>query len=223
VLELIREGLQDHELMEQPAVRAALERGTPDEPRLIDVVDEEDTHYYLVSFRPDGSRNEELARAVIDARYGDLVTIAASEEPRRSTLRTQAQIHRLITNRPIRVPRPVRGVRDRLMADLGELSERPTTEDPAERASRRLDLIEGSLVGVRHPTRIVILRPETTEVSSVLIASAARPYTLLAPSYRVTSGRLSFYVRAFTSAVSRRPLEWFDDPWWLDELTPLGD
>jgi hypothetical protein len=217
---LIREGLEEYEITGRPEIRAALDRGTPSEPRLVQLLDDLDAPYYLVTFHPDGARNEVLARVAVDARYGDLMCLTAGEEPSPTQLRSRAQILRTITNRPIHVPRPVASLRADLLSEL--VTNVAAIGVDEARSLRLRRVVDAALVAARRPTQTVVLRPETTEVGSMLVATTSTAATLLSPSYRVTSGGLVMYVRAYASGTqTARPSDGWDEPWWPDPQ-PLG-
>jgi hypothetical protein len=215
---LIREGLEEQGLTEQPEIRAALERGKASTPHLVQVLDDIESPYYLVTYEPDGVSDQALAKVALDARYGDIMAVTAAEEPWTSRLRTRTDIHRAATDRVITIPRPISETRAQLLSSLA-FDRGAAALEPGLFQAYRESMIEAALISARHPAERVILRPETTEVSEMMVATTAIPATILAPSYRVMSSNVTAYMRAYVSSAEAT---WYSEILWFLEPKPMG-
>jgi hypothetical protein len=189
-IELAREGVLEAEFQESPEFVRAIEDGKPGEPLLVQAIGNEDDYYYLVPFLRDSE--VALGVAIVDARFGDLGSVTASAEGAPFRVRTRDEVLRLVTEDRDLVMGHLEERQQSLAEAIAELTEGGRA-DPRELRA----LLMRHLAWVREPLHRQHFRPETTQVSSVLVWTPLLPAASFAnPYYVVTSGKQQVFVKA---------------------------
>lgn len=193
-VDLAREGILEQGLDETPEFIRAVQEGRPGEPLLVQAVQEEDQYYYVVPFLAE--RETALGVVLVDARFGDLRSASAHDEPLPFRIRTPEEVLELVTSGRDVVGDRIVQARDRLMQGIAAWSRRGGAEPYTDWRELR-QLVEQQLVEVREPLTRRHFRRETTQVATVLAWSPLLPEASLTnPYYVVTSGAFRVYVKA---------------------------
>lgn len=195
-VELAREGIEEGALFGLPETEPSIEQASPQEARLVTWGTRRGDHYYLVSWATSDGRVPLMM--TVDARYGDVRSVAALPDAPRMRIRTREEVLELVLRRPIPRHEPIAEVRDRILGGVDEWLGVLRGGLETTVARRRLhELIEGELLVARRPADEFVFLPELTQVSHELIWTPETQASLFSPFYRVSSGLYSVYVKAW--------------------------
>jgi hypothetical protein len=199
---------------EMPHLREALDAGRPGRPQLVARLDRRGSYYYLVPVNvADDNEERTLAVIMVDALYGDVLGVSASERPYPLWTIDRDHVRELVTQRPIPLYESLDAAADRLVETVlrrrcdpapggpaeGEPEAVATSRQMSPRESARAAL--GSFVS---PADYLMLRSGEFEVGRVMVWDPCDGGTPFYPSYVVQAASQRIYVNAYNRSIRTR-------------------
>jgi hypothetical protein len=197
---------------EMPHLREALDAGRPGRAQLVARLDRQGTYYYLVPVNAAGDREDRtLAVIMVDALYGDVLSVSASESPYPLWRVDRDEVRERVTRRPIPVYESLGAAADRLVEAISQrrcghaYGSGATSREPEQAlAAPQLSLRETAMAAIgsyASPTDYVLLRPGEFEIGEILAWDPCGGRSPFQPYHVVRTAWKRIYVNAYDGAV----------------------
>jgi hypothetical protein len=197
---------------EMPHLREALREGRPGRARLVARLDRRGTYYYLVPVNAADDREDgTLAVIMVDALYGDVLSVSAAERPYPLWRVGRDEVRERVTRRPIPVYEPLGAAADRLVEAISErrcghaYGAGATTREPEQAlVAPQRSLRETAMAAIgsyASPSDYVLLRPGEFEIGEMLAWDPCGGSSPFHPYHVVRTAWQHIYVNAYDGAV----------------------
>jgi hypothetical protein len=193
---------------ELPHLRRVIDRGTPGPARLVARLDREGSYYYLVPLQVDTGRGEEAIGVImIDARFGDVLSASAAEEPFPLWPVVDEEVRALVTRRPIPVYESIEMAAGRLLdtilrSESGAAGSEAAPARPAMHAQLNLrETVTAALGSFATPQSHLVLTGSEIEIDPVWVWHSCGGVSPFHPYYVVRNAWRTLYVNARNGAI----------------------
>jgi hypothetical protein len=196
---------------EMPHLREALDAGRPGRAQLVARLDRRSSYYYLVPVNvADDNEERTVAVIMVDALYGDVLGVSASERPYPLWTVDRDDVRELVTQRPIPLYESLDTAADLLVESVARRRCDPAPGDPAEhepeaatlaRQMSLRDSARAALGSFVSPADYLTLRPGEFEIGRMMVWDPCHGRTPFHPSYVVHSASQRIYVNAYSGSI----------------------
>jgi hypothetical protein len=200
--ELAVEGAR-YRYAELPSLRRALAEGRVGRPQLVAQLDSRGSYYYLVPVGAEAdteAQGRALAVIMVDARFGDVLSASASDEPYALWPVGREQALELVTRRPIPVYESVRDAAERLVDAISAGRLDPATTGLAYGAGLR-QTVTAAIGSFANPRDHLVFRAGELEVARTMVWHPCGSASPFHPYLVVRSAWHNVYVNAHSGAL----------------------